>query len=153
MLSISMLVCDGKPSRELDGFMKVGSVVVREIQEQFPAQQFLYLALFVSRTPPFRDFELLTEIVDPDGNVLDASRKMAPLSGTWDFATLSINLGHVYFQIEGAYSFNLYVREQGQEEWPDEPFCFWSLYALSKKSQDRSSIGTGRDGIAPRPSP
>lgn len=151
MISISMLVCAGKPDPESNGLMNVESVVVRKIHAEFPGQHPLYLALFVSRTPPFGDLEVLTEIVNPDGNVPEASRKTARIPGGWDFATLSINLGHVVFETEGAYRFNLYSREQGQEEWPEEPSCFWLLYALN--SRRLSPTGAGRDNMVPQASP
>jgi hypothetical protein len=134
MISVSLLVSTQRPGSELEGLMELGPVVVREIRDSYPAQRRLYAVFFVSRTQPFDDLDLQTNIVNPDGSVLEASRKRIRLRGTWDFATGSVDLGHVYLPAPGPYRFNLYVKDRAAGQWPDDPHCFWLVYATTEEA-------------------
>jgi hypothetical protein len=140
MYSISMLLCDTRPKSESAGAMEAGRIVIREIRDAFPSQHQLFIEIFVSRTPPLQDLEVLTEVVTPDDEVFDASRKVIPLHGVWDFATASVDLGRVHFPRAGAYRFNLYVRESGQSDWPLDPYCFWMLYAVPTRQWQKDNL-------------
>jgi hypothetical protein len=133
MYSISLLVSTQRPRAEQGGLMEIGPAVVREVRESFPAHRRLFMVFFVSRTPPFSDLDMLTEVVNPDGNVFDASRKPVPLRGTWDFATGSVDLGDVHFPEPGQYLVRLYTKERSAKEWPEDPDCFWSIYATTQE--------------------
>lgn len=132
MHSVSLLVSTQRPASERGGTMELGPALVREVRDSFPLQRKLFIVFFVSRTEPYSDLDLRTEIVCPDGSASDASDKRVPLRGTWDFATGSVDLGLVDFPTPGPYRFNLYVKERASRDWPREPHCFWLIYATKQ---------------------